>query len=107
MTKLNNNISPEEAEDYFKKIKQEGITDLHLDLKWQSVIHKEDGVYNEAYLASLRKILLIAEKEGVFVYIEPCHDELNPWTEDAYNHAQRRLKNLKAISGWGAINGKP
>ncbi|MCL2440726.1 MAG: hypothetical protein FWD14_03215 [Treponema sp.] len=83
-----------------------------LNLSWDSIEHEGPGVFDEAYLAAKRKELITAEKEGVSVSINFIRSEpswvrecqLDKPMEDFYaaalQHAQRRLKNCKAVSSW-------
>jgi len=104
----------EEADDHFRELKKSGTNSYKLTIPWAAIEHDGEGIYDEAYLAYLRKILIIADKEGISVSIEPSNDlqSVPAWAENndnkdnyiaAFKHAQRRLKNCKAISGWGNI----
>ncbi|MCL2442820.1 MAG: cellulase family glycosylhydrolase [Treponema sp.] len=104
------NISLVEAEEYFKQIKQNGISHLNFNLSWELIEQEGPEIYNEEYLAKIRKVLLSAQNEGISVCINFCYIE-PVWTRDlqidkiknytaAFNHAQRRLKNCSAITGW-------
>jgi len=84
---------------------------MTMDIPWDSVEHEAPGIFDEAYLAGLRKNLLISEKEGVsvsinFLPIIPAwaksieNETLQNHYEAAFNHAKRRLKNCKAVTGW-------
>jgi len=79
-----------------------------LDISWQSVENEGPGIYNEAYLAQMRKLCMEAEKNGEKVSINFSHD-IPGWAQDAdsevnfsdaFKHTQRRLKNCKSIIGW-------
>jgi hypothetical protein len=70
----------EEAESHFKRLKNSGMTFLRLIVTWEAIEHEGPGIYDEAYLAYLRKILLAAEKEGVSVFIDPHQDVWSRWT---------------------------
>jgi len=105
----------EEAEERFRELKKNGTTSFKLTIPWAAIEHEGAGIYDEAYLAYLRKILIAADKEGISVFIETDKDSQSvpAWTAKdenkdnyiaAYKHAQRRLKNCKAISGWENIN---
>ena len=101
----------EEAEGEFRRLKETGKNSFTLTIEWKAIEHEGQGIYDEAYLAYLRKILLTADREGVSVIIEPKNDPQNApaWADgqsgstDAFKHAQRRLKNCKAISSWGDV----
>jgi len=101
----------EEAEGEFRRLKETGKNSFTLTIPWKAVEHEGQGIYDEAYLAYLRKILLTADKEGISVIIEPKKDPQNvpEWAQgqsgcdDAFKHAQRRLKNCKAITSWGDV----
>ena len=70
----------EEAESHFQRLKRAGMTFLRLIVTWEAVEHEGPGIYDEAYLAYLRKILLAAEKEGISVFIDPHQDVWSRWT---------------------------
>ena len=70
----------EEAESHFKRLKKAGMTFLRLLITWEAIEHEGSGIYDEAYLAYLRKILLAAEKEGISVFIDPHQDVWSRWT---------------------------
>ncbi len=53
----------EEAETHFRRLKKAGMTFLRFLVTWEAVEHEGPGIYDEAYLAYLRKILQSAEKE--------------------------------------------
>ena len=70
----------EEAESHFKRLKKAGMTFLRLIVTWEAVEHEGPGIYDESYLAYLRKILTAAEKEGISVFIDPHQDVWSRWT---------------------------
>jgi hypothetical protein len=70
----------EDAEGNFKRLKKAGMTFLRFIVTWEAVEHEGPGIYDEAYLAYLRKILLAAEKEGISVFIDPHQDVWSRWT---------------------------
>ncbi|MDR3167540.1 MAG: hypothetical protein LBT93_06315 [Treponema sp.] len=65
---------PEEAEPLFAEFRARGFTFARLFITWEALEPGEPGAYNEAYLAYLRKILIIAEKRGVSLFISPCRE---------------------------------
>ena len=78
---------------------------INLDLPWDIIENEGPGIYNEAYLADLRKKVLAAEKEGNLVkinfnYAKPAWAkdtkvEIDTYFDAAFNHAKRRLKIVK------------
>jgi hypothetical protein len=92
-----NELYPLEEAERLIKQQKDSNEPLRLVLKREAVEQEEPGTYNEAFLANVRKILLIAEKEGVGVFIET---EKTGGDQGWVNHAKRRLKNCKAVTGW-------
>ncbi|MCL2832564.1 MAG: cellulase family glycosylhydrolase [Treponema sp.] len=70
----------EDAEFHFKRLKEWGFTLLRFVLTWEALEHSGPGIYDEEYLAYLRKILLTAEKEGIAVFLDPHQDVWSRWT---------------------------
>ena len=70
----------EEAEAHFEKLKNWGFTFIRLIITWEALEHSGPGVYDEAYIAYLRKILLAAERKGISVYMDPHQDVWSRWT---------------------------
>ena len=70
----------EEAETHFKRLKSWGFTFLRFVITWEAIEHAGPGIYDEEYLAYLRKILLAAEKEGISVFLDPHQDVWSRWT---------------------------
>jgi hypothetical protein len=70
----------EEAEGRFEQLASWGFTFIRLLITWEALEHQGPGVYDEAYLAYLRKLLLAAEKWGISVYIDPHQDVWSRFT---------------------------
>jgi len=70
----------EEAQSHFKRLKNAGLTFQRLIVTWEAIEHEGPGIYDEEYLAYLRKILIIAENEGIDVFIDPHQDVWSRWT---------------------------
>lgn len=70
----------EEAEEHFKRFRRWGFTFLRFIITWEAIEHGGPGVYDEAYLAYVRKILKIAEKEGISVFMDPHQEVWSRWT---------------------------
>jgi len=64
----------EEAEDHFERLKNWGFTFIRFIVTWEALEHLGPGIYDEAYIAYLRKILLIAEKKGISIFMDPHQD---------------------------------
>ncbi|GHU84749.1 hypothetical protein FACS189473_2750 [Spirochaetia bacterium] len=117
---------PEAAEAEFKRLMSQGETVIRFVIPWEALEHEGPGIYDEDYLAYLRKICLAAEKTGLMVCLCPRQ---NGWRPDAgdgaagtgqtaveaggeqlreqylacLRHGYRRLKNCKAISAWSLL----
>jgi hypothetical protein len=70
----------EEAEAHFDRLGRAGFTFLRLVITWEALEHAGPGLYDEAYLAYMRKILLIAGQKGISVFIDPHQDVWSRWT---------------------------
>ena len=70
----------EEAHSHFSRLKEAGMTFLRFLVTWEAIEHEGPGIYDEEYLAYLRKILLIAEENGISVFIDPHQDVWSRWT---------------------------
>ncbi|GHU16651.1 glycosyl hydrolase family 35 [Spirochaetia bacterium] len=70
----------EEADAHFDRLVDWGFTFIRLVITWEALEHAGPGIYDEAYLAYLRKLLLIAEKKGITVYMDPHQDAWSRWT---------------------------
>ncbi|MDR3020874.1 MAG: cellulase family glycosylhydrolase, partial [Treponema sp.] len=70
----------EEAQVHFRRLKRAGLTFMRFIMTWEAIEHEGPGIYDEAYLAYIRKILLVAEQEGISVFIDPHQDVWSRWT---------------------------
>jgi len=70
----------EDAEAHFERLAQAGMTFLRFIVTWEALEHAGPGQYDEAYLAYLRKILDIAARRGISVFIDPHQDVWSRWT---------------------------
>jgi hypothetical protein len=70
----------EEAEAHFERLQGWGFTFIRFIITWEALEHAGPGLYNEAYLAYLRKILLVAGEKGIGVFIDPHQDVWSRWT---------------------------
>ncbi|GHV90795.1 glycosyl hydrolase family 35 [Spirochaetia bacterium] len=77
---INRPFPLEEAETHFDRLLGWGFTFIRLVITWEALEHAGPGIYDEAYLAYLRKLLLLAEKKGITVYVDPHQDVWSRWT---------------------------
>jgi hypothetical protein len=70
----------EEAEEHFGNLKRRGMNLVRLLITWEALEHSGPGIYDEACLAYLRKLLLEAEKKGLQVIMAPRQDAWSRWT---------------------------
>jgi hypothetical protein len=61
----------DKADACFERLRSRGLTFILMPLPWNALEQEGPGIYDEAYLAYLRKILLSAEKRGISVFIRP------------------------------------
>jgi hypothetical protein len=116
----------EEAEGRLERIRQRGASLVRLAVTWEALEREGPGIYDESYLAYLRKLINLAGEKGISAFIEPRQnrwsrwasgDGAPPWALDMLDadqegllerylacmrHCFRRLKNCKALIGWGA-----
>jgi hypothetical protein len=70
----------EEAEEHFNRLASWGFTFIRFIVTWEALEHAGPGIYDEDYLAYLRKLLITAEKNGISVYMDPHQDVWSRWT---------------------------
>jgi len=70
----------EDAESHLERLARAGLTFLRLVITWEALEHAGPGLYDEAYIAYLRKVLDLAAKKGVSVFIDPHQDVWSRWT---------------------------
>jgi hypothetical protein len=70
----------EEAEAHFDRLRRWGFTLIRLIVTWEALEHAGPGIYDEEYLAYLRKICLAAEEKGISLFIDPHQDVWSRWT---------------------------
>jgi hypothetical protein len=100
---------PEEAADRLDRIKAGGVDFIRYRLPVTALETTAPDVYNEEYLAYLRKIFLAADAAELSITVDsrgegPGDIPQTPDEEerflDTLRHAYRRLKNCKAVTGW-------
>jgi hypothetical protein len=110
----------EEAEERFGNLRSQGCTSIDFSIAWESLEGEGRGIYDESFLAYLRKLLITAEKNGIAVILDPLQEGIPAWALEkktgeestgnrllehytaAFRHCYRRLKNCRALAGWGA-----
>jgi hypothetical protein len=70
----------EEAEVHFERFHAFGFNCIRLIITWEAIEHAGPGIYDEEYLAYVRKLLIMAEKYGIAVYVDPHQDVWSRWT---------------------------
>ena len=96
----------EEADERCAELARWGLRFHRLLVPWEAIEHEGPGIYDESYLAYLRGLLLIAEKHGLSVWINPHQDVWGratggdgapAWTLEALGMATERLEAAGAI----------
>lgn len=77
---INRPFPLEEADEHFSRMADWGFTLLRFSITWEAVEHAGPGLYDESYLAWLRKLLKKAEEYGLSVYMDPHQDVWSRWT---------------------------
>lgn len=70
----------EEAESHFERLAEWGFTFIRFTIVWEALEHEGPGIYDEEYLAYLRKVLNIAYEKGISVFMDPHQDVWSRWT---------------------------
>jgi hypothetical protein len=64
----------EDAGAHFQRMADAGVNIIRLNITWEALEGAAPGVYDEAYLAYLRKIINAAAHHDIAVYIDPHQD---------------------------------
>jgi hypothetical protein len=64
----------EQADEHFTRLEAWGFSFLRLLVTWEAIEHAGPGIYDEAYLETLRKLVLKAGEYGMDVFIDPHQD---------------------------------
>jgi len=70
----------DEADEHFERLKDWGLTFIRLVITWEAIEHSGPGIYDEAYMDYLDKLLEKAWEKGVSVYMDPHQDVWSRWT---------------------------
>jgi hypothetical protein len=70
----------EDAEAHFERLRRWGLTFIRFLITWEALEHAGPGIYDEEYLSYLQKILQIAEKKGISLFMDPHQDAWSRWT---------------------------
>ncbi|MFA6505367.1 MAG: cellulase family glycosylhydrolase [Treponemataceae bacterium] len=65
----------EEADAHFALLSSWGFLFLRFVITWEAVEHSGPGIYDESFLAYVRKILKKAEEYGISVFMD-CHQDV-------------------------------
>ncbi|MCM1322290.1 MAG: hypothetical protein NC041_07700 [Bacteroides sp.] len=70
-------FSEQETDEYFSRLAAAGCTFIRWNITWEQIEHSGPEIYDEEFLACLRRVLKKAEQYGIFVCITPC---LHRWS---------------------------
>jgi hypothetical protein len=70
----------EDAEAHLERLRRWGFSLVRFIITWEALEHADPGVYDESYLAYLRKILNLMGEKGISVFIDPHQDVWSRWT---------------------------
>src|SRR5512136_1233248 len=64
----------DEAEEHFNRLKAWGLTFLRFLVSWEAIEHAGPGIYDEAYLDYVRRVVEKAGEHGIRLFIDPHQD---------------------------------
>ena len=70
----------ETADEHLDRLSSWGFNLIRLVITWEAIEHAGPGIYDEEYLAYLRKIIKKCEERGIWVYLDPHQDVWSRWT---------------------------
>ncbi|MCB1143838.1 MAG: cellulase family glycosylhydrolase [Leptospiraceae bacterium] len=70
----------EEADVHFSRMKKWGINLLRLLTPWEAVEHSGPGIYDEEYIEYIGRIVEMADKYGMYVFLDPHQDVWSRFT---------------------------
>lgn len=73
-------FSEDAADEHFAKLVSLGCTLIRWVITWEAVEHSGPGIYDEEYLAYLRRLFKKAETYGISIFIDPHQDVWSRWT---------------------------
>ncbi len=78
---VNRPFSLEDAHLHFRRISQDwGFNLIRLSVTWEAVMHEGPGIIDHTYLAYLKEFVVLAEKYGLYVIIDPHQDVWSRFT---------------------------
>ena len=97
-------ITQLETEDFFSNATQNNCELIIFPIKVSDVLTSEEDVYNEEYLANLRKIFKLAQNYNLkFLFLPQIDEDLQKdytLTIKSMKHTARRLKKFENIIGF-------
>lgn len=73
-------FSLETVDEHLDRLVSWGFNVIRLVITWEALEHAGPGIYDEEYLAYLRKIVKKCEDRGIWVYMDPHQDVWSRWT---------------------------
>ncbi|MDX1957904.1 MAG: cellulase family glycosylhydrolase [Leptospiraceae bacterium] len=63
-----------EASEHFDRLKKWGFNFLRFLVTWEAIEHSGIGIYDEEYLDYIVKMVALAEKKGIYLFLDPHQD---------------------------------
>ena len=64
----------DEADEHFTRLKHWGLTTLRFLITWEAIEHAGPGIYDQAYLDYLTRIVVKAAEYGIRLFVDPHQD---------------------------------
>lgn len=69
-----------EAKEHFLRLQKWGINFIRFIITWEAIEHSGPGIYDEEYLNYITRLVKLAEKFGIYIFLDPHQDVWSRFT---------------------------